>query len=397
MRIGYLVPEFPGQTHIFFWREIKALREAGAQVALISTRRPGGPPPRHDFVSAAVGECHYLFPPDVRNVVAWLKSDLLATRGAFQYLRHLFVPQPRAAMKLAALLASAIDLLEFAKRDGLEHIHVQSCADAAHVAALCRWMGGPPYSLVLHGDLKVYGEHHALKMERAAFVGAVGTHLRDQLEASVGLSRDRVLVTWMGLETRRLAQAGANRDGRRGSLHLVTVARLNAMKGHLHALAAVKRAVDAGLDIRYTIAGEGTFRTAIEDRIRELGLESRVQLVGTLGEAEVFELLSRADAFVLPSYGAGEAWPVSVMEGMAAGLPVISSVIGATPEMITPGVDGLLVPQRDEDALTAAVTSLANDPELRRRLGDKARVTAASRFDVAATAGRLLSAMRGAR
>ena len=107
----------------------------------------------------------------------------------------------------------------------------------------------------------------------------------------------------------------------------------------------------------------------------------------------MFGLLSDADTFLLTSVGMGEAWPVSVMEAMGAGLPVISSIIGATPEMIRSGVDGFLVAQRDEDGIFDKVMVLAADISVRQRIGAAARQTASRRFDVAASATSLRDAI----
>ena len=125
-------------------------------------------------------------------------------------------------------------------------------------------------------------------------------------------------------------------------------------------------------------------------------MQKNITFAGTLGEEDVTSELMRADAFVLPSVGHGEAWPVSVMEAMACGLPVVSTIIGATPEMITPEVDGLLVEQHNEKAIADALLRLARDPELRRRMGLAAKKTAQDRFDVAATASRLMQAVTAA-
>jgi colanic acid/amylovoran biosynthesis glycosyltransferase len=395
VRVGYLIPEFPGQTHVFFWREIVALRARGVTVRLLSTRRPAGSS-RHDFAAAAAEETHYAFPPRFSLLRRWVARRAPGLRVALQYLNSLSPKGLKARARSLALLASAIDLLEYARAESLDHIHVHSCADAAHVVALCRRLGGPPYSLTLHGDLGVYGSDHRLKMEGAAFVAAVGGHLVRQVVSEVGLPPDRLLATCMGVDTGRLAGLDVKPSSQAGLLRIATVARLNRMKGHLHALAAVRRAVDAGADIEYTIAGEGEYRPEIERSVRALALQDRVHLVGTLSEAEVLSLLSRTDAFVLASVGAGEAWPVSVMEAMGAGVPVISSVIGATPEMITSGVDGILVEQRDEAGLAAAMLQLAADPQARIRMGERARLTAQRRFEVSVTAGRLLAALSGA-
>jgi colanic acid/amylovoran biosynthesis glycosyltransferase len=177
-------------------------------------------------------------------------------------------------------------------------------------------------------------------------------------------------------------------------LHMVTVARLHPTKGHVHVLKAIRQGLEAGADLRYTIAGNGPNRDTLLTQIDELGLRDRVALVGTLSEGEVFALLSKADAFVLPSTGLGEAWPVSVMEAMAAGLPVIASAIGATPEMITSGQDGFLIPQRDECSLLETIVRLARDLDVRRSVGQAARRTARQRFDVALTARTLRDAIQ---
>ena len=178
-------------------------------------------------------------------------------------------------------------------------------------------------------------------------------------------------------------------------LSLVTVARLHPNKGHFHALEAIRRAREFGVDVTYAIAGEGPIREAVAAKIAELSLESAVELLGTVSESEVMELLSKADGFLLTSVGKGEAWPVAVMEAMGAGLPVISSIIGATPEMITDGSDGFLVPQKDEEAIAKKIIELARDTKLRARVGSAARITAQKRFDVEKSAGDLLRSISG--
>ena len=389
-RLGYLVPEFPSQTHIFFWREIQALRKMGDQVFLLSTRRPSPLACRHDFAPAAIEQTHYLYPPVLSDLLTWTPAGL---PRALSYINGLEYRGIKTRIRHYGLLTSAIRLIRWASQNRIEHVHGHSCADAAHVLALARRLGGPSYSLTLHGDLDVYGRDHRSKMRDAAFVCVVGDHLRRQVKEKVGLPDDRVIVTCMGVDTAELAKLGNLRSYTPGQLHVATVARLNPAKGHVHALAAVQRAHQLGLNIRYTIAGDGPHKEAIVAKVRELGLERVVSLSGSLSDTEVYQLLSEADAFLLPSTGLGEAWPVSVMEAMGAGLPVIASVIGATPEMITSGQDGILVPQKDEEALLKNIMLLGTDVELRRRIGAAAQATARRRFDVSITADTLRKAI----
>lgn len=396
MKIGYLIPEFPGQTHVLFWREIRALRTGGTSVHIVSTRKPRPITCRHEFALPAARETFYLVPPSLR---------LLCSRDTFRVLRNCRIAAAyfrslsktgglSARARFLGLFIAALNLTAWARRNGIEHVHVHSCADAAHVVAMAYRLGGPPFSLTLHGDLDVYGRDHDIKMADAAFVSVVGTHLQEQLLTRTRVTADRILTSFMGIEIDSLAALGADRKPRQRALHFVTVARLNPMKGHLHALRAMRRGLDAGLQLHYTIAGEGPNEQSLRASVKELSLDEHVTFTGTLAEADVLRLLSRTDAFVLPSIGLGEAWPVSVMEAMAAGLPVIASRIGATPEMITSGFDGILVSQGDEAAILDALSQLANDPDFRESLGKQARHTAAQRFSVAASTDALLNAIR---
>jgi glycosyltransferase involved in cell wall biosynthesis len=392
MRIGYFVPEFPSQTHTFFWREIEALRRMGEVVHLISTRRPGAGACRHDFADVAARETHYLFPPRWSSAVAVLAGRPFGLCRCLAYVAGLGETPLRRRLVKAGLILAAADLLDYCRQAGIEHIHAHSCADSAHVVALCSILGGPAYSLTLHGDLDVYGGDHARKMARARFVACVTTALRRQVESTVAINGLSLPVLWMGVDTERFREADSRRE-RNGRLHMTTIARLNAMKGHRHALAAMRIALDDGCDLFYTIAGEGPFRTEIESEVRRLSLEDRVELTGTLSEGAVLELLQRSDVFVLPSIGLGEAAPVSVMEAMSCGLPVICSIIGGTPDMIANGEDGLLLEQGNERALAEALIRLAGNPEERARLGKQARAHAVLDFDAHQTARGLLEAI----
>ena len=377
--IAYLVPEFPGQTHAFFWREIRALEEAGARVGLFSTRRPAPDACPHDFAPLAVVRTRYLFPPGLR-VVARLALRPLRVLRAGAYVLGLSETPLRQRLKLLGLIGSASALGLACRRKGYCHVHIHSCANAAHLGALAHILDRLPYSLTLHGDLPVYGADHRAKMARARFVSVVTRPLAAQI---AGLDPHiRAPVIWMGVDVERFCPPEGGRIRPPGApLDVVTVARLNRTKGHVHLLEALARLKAAGIPFRYRIAGEGPERLAIEARIGRLGLENEVHLLGTQSEAQVLALLQSADVLALTSFGAGEAAPVTVMEAMATGLPVIASVIGGTPDMIEDGVDGILVPQQDEAALAAALRRLAEDPALCQRIGAAARRTALTRFD----------------
>lgn len=377
---GYLIPEFPSQTHILFWREIVALRSWGIPLALFSTRRPSPGACPHAFAKQAHEETRYLFPPRWLPATAALAGCRHRITEAVSYLCNLRESPIPERLRLLGLLPCAADLLDHCRTLGVSHLHVHSCADAAHLAALCQILGGPSYSMTLHGDLDVYGRDHAAKMKRATFVSAVTASLQAEILARAGLEKDRVPVIWMGVDTDRFFDS-RERLYEANRLHLVTVARLNVTKGHVIGLECVRRLVDEGMDIHYTLAGEGPHRGMIEEDIRRLGLTDRVTLAGSISEDEVIRLLQAADVFLLTSFGLGESGPVAVKEAMACGLPVVCSIIGGTRDMVRHGVDGFLVEQKDVDGNIQALKILAMDPQKRQAMGQAARLWAEERFD----------------
>jgi glycosyltransferase involved in cell wall biosynthesis len=384
MPLGLLIPEFPTQTHAFFWREILALRSFGAEVHILSTRRPSEPCP-HQFAPEATAQTHYLYPPKVSSVLAALRPASL--KCGREYV-HGLSEQPFGITRSWAFIVCAADLVEHARRLGIVHVHVHSFAQAAHIAALAQQMGGPSYSLHLHGHLEVYGGDHRQKVKNASFLAADARPIQEQLLNQTGFEPSRVHRIWMGVDTALFRPPPTHK--RAGPLRLVTVARLNRTKGHRYALAALRRILDEGGDVHYSIVGGGPYLSMVEAAIDEFRVRDHVTMMGSLDTECNRQVLQECDAFILPSFGLGEAFPVAMMEAMSCGVPAISSIIGGTPDMITDGVEGFLVPQMDEVAIAQAIRKLHESEELRARLGAAARQRALAMFDGRTQARRLL-------
>lgn len=388
MAFGVLIPEFPTQTHIAMWRVAAALRELGEDVRLLSTRRPEDTHRVHAKLTEEQARTHYVWPPAPLAVARRLGNPAAAAR-VLAYVRG--VAHSRRTT-LAGLAASAADLADHCRGERISHVLVHSCADAAHVAAMSRLLGGPRYSLRLGGDLQVYGKDHAAKMRDATVVVAAAENNREQVLREVGLPPERVITSWLGVDTRRFTPGTPRQEG--APLHLATVARLNPLKGHRFVLQALRRAIDAGAACRYTIAGAGPEEANIRAQIAQLGLSDAVTLVGPLDEARVIGLLQDSDLFALASFGLGEAAPVAVLEAMACGVVPLCTIIGGTPDMIRHGVDGALFPQQEDAPIAEWLTRLSRDRGELARMRAAARQRAVEAFDTLSVAGRIREEIR---
>jgi glycosyltransferase involved in cell wall biosynthesis len=155
----------------------------------------------------------------------------------------------------------------------------------------------------------------------------------------------------------------------RWALVATVVASLDS-KGHDELLEAVAAAARDGVDLRLVVVGEGHWgEPLIIKRAEELGIANRVHVLGF--RDDVPRVLAGSDLFVLPT--PSEGLSIAIMEAMAAGLPVVATAVGGNPELVEPGITGLLVPAGDAGALAAALREIAGDPRRRREMGRAAR------------------------
>lgn len=183
---------------------------------------------------------------------------------------------------------------------------------------------------------------------------------------------------------RPYGQAGCCQAG----VAIGSVGRLDGVKGYETLLDALASLTDAHL----LLVGDGPERAALEDRARRIGISDRLSITGWVAEPRA--LLSSLDVFVLPSRL--ESFPLSIVEAMLAGLPVVATDVGSVAEAVVEGETGLLVPPGDAVALAAAIRSLADDPELRIRLGRNGRMRALELFTATSMAHAFDSAYREA-
>jgi glycosyltransferase involved in cell wall biosynthesis len=290
----------------------------------------------------------------------------------------------RCARRLAALL----------RRERVDLIHAHQYTPFFYALAARHLRSRPPILFTEHGRWfpdfprpKRMLFNRALLGRRDRVVG-VGEAVRRALINNEGIPAARVEVIYNGVDLSPYRDPARDRamirqTAREGlgipdsALLIAQVARLDDLKDHATAVRAMARLAAAIPQALLLIVGEGPERTRIERIIKELNLAQHVRLVGT--RSDVADILLAADLFLLSSKS--EGIPLTVIEAMAARLPVVSTDVGGVGEIVVAGETGLLTPAGDDAALAAAAIELLNDAPRRARLGEQGYRRAIDKFD----------------
>jgi colanic acid/amylovoran biosynthesis glycosyltransferase len=346
MTIAYFIPTYPMPSQTFIRREIIALEAQGFTIHRFSLRRFAGALADQADRSEEKKTCALLelgaFPiamAVVCEVVARPRQWMIALMMTVKLGRR----SERGLLRHLVYFAEACLLRRLLVDRGARHLHVHFGTNAAETALLCRLLGGPAYSITIHGP-EEFDSPQALglreKVSHAAFVVAISQFTRSQLYRWCDLADwAKIHVIRCGLDEVFLNATPVPAPDRP---KLVNVGRLSEQKGQLLLVEAAAMLRERGHDFELVIVGDGPMRAEIEQQINDRGLSGHVRITGFLSNHEVRRELESARALVLPSFA--EGLPVVIMETLALGRPVISTYIAGIPELVLPGVNGWLVP-----------------------------------------------------
>lgn len=218
---------------------------------------------------------------------------------------------------------------------------------------------------------------------------AVSKDLASWLNESIGIKASKITQIYNGVDfskfecrrnlKRELFPLSFLPHGQ--AVVLGTVGRLAQVKDQGSILAALAllfdRRPELKMTVRVVLVGDGPEREVLQRQVSELGLSDHVWLAGD--RTDIPELLQSMDIFMLPSLGEGLS--NTVLEAMASGLPVIATDVGGNPELVVPGVTGLLVSVGDSEGLSLAMQDLIETPERRQTMGASARKSIENKFD----------------
>ena len=300
--------------------------------------------------------------------------------------------RPIELAKSLEAVARAMEQLDWVREFDPDVIHAHWATYPSTAALALGRVTGKPFGFTCHAhDIFVHDHLLREKIESSAVPVTISRYNVEWLTEHVtARARERLNVIHCGVDLGNLPF----RDGGREQDLIVTVGRLDPIKGFdvlLDALGELKR---RGRRFRCQVIGDGPLRGTLQAGIDRQGLSTGVELLGARPQAEVRQALGRASIFTLPSRiapgGDRDGIPVSLMEAMAAGAPVVSTRVSGIPELVEDQSEGLLVPPQDPRALADALARLLDDGALRRRLALAARAKIVRDFDAAGEASKLL-------
>lgn len=380
-RVGYIMTHYPRTAQTFISGEIDAVERAGVVVDCVAMNTPDAA----ELTPPGAAERH------ARTL--YLKQSPLAAIGAVLRfgLRH---PVGMASVAGAAIdsaggspsrivrrlahYAQAARVARVVLDREIRHLHAHfglAPATIAWLASRIASLHGRPvgFSFTIHGFHDFVDPDEArldLKARHAAAIVCISDYTRSQLCRLTPADlwpKFRVLRCGVDLD----ALAFSPRPARSGPPTIIAIGRLSAEKGFALLIEALVQLRRVNIEAQLRLIGDGPEHGALMRAVHEAGLDDHVIFTGELSPEAVRAELRAADIFCLPSFN--EGLPVSIMEAMAAGVPVVTTWIAGIPELAENNVTALTVPPARTDALAAALRQLCDDPALGRTLAAEAR------------------------
>ncbi len=385
MKLAYLTNQYPAVSHTFIRNEIFALEARGLDITRFSIRRAN-----ENFTDPAdqceLTRTEFLLERGTGAMLCSVLRTIVARPRAFADALRAMVKMgwrsQRGMARHVVYLAEACLLRELCAARGITHLHVHHATNPAAVALLCELVGGPRYSVTIHGPEEFeHASRLALneKIERAAFVVTVSEWSRRELlkwcnesvHKKIHVVRNSVNEMFVAVTPTHVL------DTRR----FLWIGRLVEQKDPLLLLRAVELLRAENFFCVVTMIGDGALRASLEQEIARRNLQEVIVLKGWANRAEILDELRGARALVLSSRA--ENVPSVILEALAQERPVISTNIGGVRELIQDGETGWLVPPDSEHALARAMRrALEMDANELAHMGRAGRKFVLENFDV---------------
>jgi colanic acid/amylovoran biosynthesis glycosyltransferase len=380
--LAYVLGHYPSTSQTFLRDEITGVETTGIDVVRVAINPPMAPlkseldlaEQQRTFcikTASRSTQARAVLRAFARDPVAFARTLLVALRSGGTDIRQIVWG--------AFYFAEALVLWDHCDRAGVRRLHAHFTVPASTVAWLAALYGGPEWrwSMTIHGPHDFFEESLMLlpyKADSVATIICISDYGRAQvLRNLTAAGWPKVVTRRCGIDLERFRPREARPIGE--PARILIVGRLAAEKGHLVLLEALRSLIDRGVPASVDIVGRGPAEQTLRDLARRLGLEDDVEFHGELPPEAVARHVSDADVFCLPSFN--EGIPVSIMEAMAVGVPVVTTAVGGVTELVENGRTGLVVSPGRADELAGALEQVITDGDLAQSfvVRGRARVT----------------------
>jgi len=402
LRVAYVLHRFPHLTETFIVREMHYVRRHAIDLTIFSLL-----PPKRKIRSQQAQDLVSLgrYSPFFSWSVARSQFHFL-TRRPRKYLRALgrvvrqTYREPRVLLLALGLFPKNVHFARMMDKMEIDHIHAHFVWIEGLAAGVAKDLLGITFTIHPHafGLFSRNRRDVRHELENASHVVTISDyHRRYIADLSPRIALEDIDVVHCGIEPDRIRPN--DHRIRNEPLRILSVGRAIEKKGHEYLIDACAELVRRGRAFRCDlVVGGGGRREDLQARIDRLGIGGAVTLLDSYDDDGIFRLLQETDVFALPcvvaASGDRDGIPVSLMEAMACGVPVVSTSVAGIPELVEHGTTGLLVPERDSSALAAALERLLDDEDLRSRLGAGGRAKVVEDFQVRRSAARMADIFR---
>lgn len=392
LRVLYVVSLFPCWSETFIVREMHAVIERGAELAILSLK-PASEKIVQDRAAVLLDRTRH--PRGAfASIFAFLGLILrrpLVTLGFVAKLCGGMWNQPAVLLKTLSAVCRAAGQLEWIEGFKPDLIHAPWATYPASVAWFLSRLLGKPFSFTSRAH-DIFVEDHMMAGKLAAANLAVTITRNNVRHMARWMSAPGAVPIQVMHSALELDETSYNRVGRLPH-RLLSVGRLDPIKGFDVLLPALALLRERGIAFDSVIIGEGEERDRLEAQRDALGLRECVSFLGAKPQTEVRKAMAESTLMVMPCVvtpdGNADGIPNVLTEAMAAGLPVVSTRVSGIPELIDDAVSGRLVEPRDPRALADAIAAMLADPALGETYAQAGRAKVEREFDVRIEAGRL--------
>jgi colanic acid/amylovoran biosynthesis glycosyltransferase len=387
---------FPSVTETFILREISEMERQGQPVRLVPMLRES-PPVVHDeakpWTTRALYTPYVSWPILTANLITLFQHPIRYL-SLIAKLKLGTLSSPGMLLRTLALFPKSVFLSRQLQQEGIRHIHAHYATHPSTMALIIAELSEITFSFTVHAhDIQVDRSLLGWKLHQTRFVRSISEFNRRYLEDLFPQARGKIEVIHVGIEPETYEAAGTRTAVADGPPRILCVAAHKPYKGLPVLIEACRLLRDEKVSFRCDIVGHGPMHDQLAGMIQSRGLTELVRLAGPRPQEEVATMMAAATMFVLPSIiardGQMEGIPVALMEAMATGRPVVSTMISGIPELVENGISGYLVAPGDPAALAAAIRRLIDDPERARAMGIRGREKVQKEFTIRDSVSRL--------